>query len=190
MTLKLAAGPGLGLLLFILLGPGVRNGPVLMSPGVNGVTDGEPRIHRGDTVTIGSMFGCLDSPGSVTITDIAPTGGIGLEVTGWAVRPNPYWKPPGADRPGPEGQIGVARTTLARLQLPSSRVVDAECGRNGEGFEFAAEVRKTTDGEAGASGWVVTYTSDGVTRTMSFPLAVRLCNDDKAWAKPCLALRV
>jgi hypothetical protein len=86
--------------------------------------------------------------------------------------------------------IGVARTPLARLRFPASRVVDVECGRNGEGFEFAVEVQKTIDGAAGASGWVVTYTSEGDTKQIEFPLAVRLCDEDKAWSRSCQALQV
>ncbi len=53
----------------------------------------------------------------------------------------------------------------------------------GEGLEFAAEVQKTTDGEAGAPGWVVTYTSGGETKRLEFPLATRLCSEDEAWVR-------
>lgn len=190
MTKKVSAGFGLGLGLLILAGCGFQDGPALVSPNANSVTESAPRIHRGDTVTIGSMFGCLDKSGSVTVTDISPVGGTGLEVTGWAVRPNPFWKPTPSGPPLADGQmIGVARTTLARLQFPTSRVVDVQCGSNGEGFEFAVEVQKTTNGEAGASGWVVTYTSGGDTKKLGFSLAIRLCNEE-GWAKSCQALKV
>jgi hypothetical protein len=64
--------------------------------------EGTARVHQGDTVTIGSMFACLDKPGSVTITNIAPVGGVGLKVTGWGIRPNPFWK-----EPSPAPPIGV-----------------------------------------------------------------------------------
>lgn len=36
-------------------------------------------------------------------------------------------------------------------------MVDAKCGNDGEGYEFAVQVLKTTSGPTGASGWVVTY---------------------------------
>ena len=190
VTKKVSVGISLGLVLLVFAGWGLQNGPAL-TMNANSVTEGMPGIHRGDTVTIGSMFSCLDEPGSVTVTDISPVAATGLTVTGWAIRPNPYWKRPPSTRPGDDAMmIGVARRTLAKLQFPTSRVVDVQCGKNGEGFEFAVEVQKTTDGPAGASGWVVTYTSDGDTKQIEFPLAVRLCREDKAWAKSCEALKV
>jgi hypothetical protein len=154
----------------------------------NAVTEGAARIHQGDTVTISSMFGCLSKSGSVTVTDIAPVNETGMKVTGWAVRPNPSWKAPDP-APPVGGQIGVARTTLAKLLCPDSRVLDVTCGKNGEGYEFAVQVQKTTSGEAGASGWVVTYTSDGKTRKLGYSIAVRLCNENSAEAEACTALR-
>jgi hypothetical protein len=193
VTKKVTAVIGLGLLLLLLLVPsrwGLKDGPDLTMT-ANSVTQGIPRIQEGDTVTIGSMFSCLDEPGSVTVTDISAVGATGLTVTGWAIRPNPYWKRPQSIRPGDDASmIGAARRTLTKLQFPTSPVVDVECGKNGEGFEFAVEVLKTTDGAAGASGWVITYTSDGDTKQIEFPLATRLCKEDKAWAKACQALKV
>lgn len=188
MTRTMGAALGIGGLLLTILVFG-SDGPTLTSPDMHSVVEGAPRIHQGDTVTIGSMFGCLDETGSVSVTDIVPIDDTGLEVTGWAVRPNPYWKPGPPNPAHVEGQIGVEPTTLAMLRFPASRVVDAACGKNGEGVEFAVQVRKTTSGEAGASGWIVTYTSDGKGKSLSFPLAVKLCNT-KAWSKSCEALRI
>jgi hypothetical protein len=37
---------------------------------------------------------------------------------------------------------------------------------------------------------VVTYVSNGETKKLGYPIAVRLCNEDKAWAKTCRALKV
>jgi hypothetical protein len=189
MTKKVPAVFGLGLLLAL---SGCRissDTPSLTSPGANSVTEGAARIQRGDTVTIGSMFGCLDKAGSVTVTDIAPVNDTGIKVTAWAVRPNPFWKAPDP-APPVGGQIGVARTSLARLRFPTSKVVDAKCGNDGEGYEFAVQVLKTTSGPAGASGWVVTYTSEGKTRKFGFTLAVRLCSQKVSWSKQCRALKV
>lgn len=189
MTKKVSIGIGIGigLVLLVLAGWSLQGGPAL-TMNANNVTQGVPRIQRGDTVTIGSMFSCLDQPGSVTVTDISPVGATGMRVTGWALRPNPYRQRPPSTRPGDDvTMIGVARRTLTRLQFPTSRVVDVQCGENGEGFELAVEVQKTTHGAAGASGWLVTYTSDGEPEQIEFPLAVRLCRQDKAWAKSCQA---
>jgi len=182
---------GLGLFL-ALTGCGGSNGPTLVSPGLHRVLQGAARVHRGDTVSIGSMFACLDKKGSVTLTGIAPLNGTGMKVTGWAARPNVSWKKPD---PAPPigGQIGVARATLARLLFPTSKVIDAQCknpARDGIGYEFAVQVEKTTNGEAGASGWVVTYTSDGKTKKIRYPFAVVLCNEKSADAKACRSLRV
>lgn len=190
MTKRRIAGAGLGLILLVLAGLALLDGPDL-TMNANSVTEGVPRIHQGDTVTIGSMFSCLDDAGSVTITDIAPVGATGLTVTGWAIRPNPFWQRPPSTRPGDDPMmVGAERRTLASLRFPASRVVDVQCGRNGEGFEFAVEVRKTADGPAGASGWTVTYTSGGRTKQIEFPHAVRLCTEKKAWARSCEALQV
>jgi len=189
MTNMVPTGLGLGLGLLLGASGCGSDGPRLTYPSANAVTEGAARVHQGDTVTIGSMFGCLNKSGSVTVTDIAPVHGTGMKVTGWAVRPNPSWKAPDPDPPV-GGQIGVARTTLAKLLFPNSRVLHATCGKNGEGYEFAVQVKKTTSGEAGASGWVVTYASDGQTKRLGYPIAVRLCNEESADAKACTALKV
>jgi hypothetical protein len=156
---------------------------------MRGVMESAPRIHQGDTVTIGSMFACLDERGSASVTDIVPVNAKGLEVTGWAVRPNPYWRPGPPSSAHSEGQIGVAPTTLAMLRFPAGRVVETTCGKHGEGVELAVQVRNTTSGEAGASGWVVRYTSDGKDKSLTFALTIKLCNA-QGWSRSCKALRV
>lgn len=161
-------------------------GPVLTSH-PNSVVEGAPRIHQGDTVTIGGMFACLDESGSVTVKTITAVNPTGLQVTEFGIRPNPSWK---RSPTTGMGQLGVSRKTLSELQFPTSRVVDVKCGKNGEGVEFGLEVRKITRGEAGLSAIRVTYTSGGETKTFTFPLAVRLCNEEVAWAKRCRALEV
>jgi len=169
------------------------NGPVLTSPGANVVTQGTARIHQGDTVTIGSMFGCLNKPGAITIDTIEPVHAVGLRVTGWGLRPNPFWKggPPSAPNPaGIGGQITVAKARLSRLGFTTGRTIDVKCGQHGEGYELAVQVEKTTAGEAGASGWVVTYKTGDETRKFGFPLAVKLCNEKVSWSKKCNALKV
>jgi len=191
MTRKVLAGLGLGLLL-ALIGCGGSDGPALISPGLHGVLEGAATVHRGDTVTVGSMFACLDKKGSVTVTGIAPINGTGMKVTGWAIRPNPFWKKPDP-APPVGGQVGVARMNLTRLLFPTSKVADTECknpAKDGIGYEFAVQVQKTTNGEAGASGWEVTYNSDGKTKRVVYPIAVVLCNENSADAKACRDLRV
>src|SRR3954447_2186079 len=144
-------------------------GPSLTSAGMASVTEGAARVHQGDTVTIGSMFACLDTSGSVKVLKVEPVAPVGLKVTGWAIRPNPFWegRPPPANPAHIRGQIGTARTTLARLAFPSSRTIDADaqCGKQGRGYEFAVQVEKTTAGEAGAHAWTATYRSGGETKT-------------------------
>jgi hypothetical protein len=184
------AGLGLGLFL-TACGPLGNDGPVLTSPNGGAVLEGTARIHQGDTVTIGSMFGCLDKPGSITIDIIVPVHATGLQVTGWALRPNPFWKHPSSPNPaGIGGQITVARAPLSRLGFTADKHVDVKCGKHGEGYEFAVQVEKTTAGEAGASGWVVAYTTDGKTKLFGFPIAVKLCNEKVSWSKACRALKV
>ena len=167
------------------------NGPVLTSPGANVVTQGTARIHQGDTVTIGSMFGCLNKPGAITIDTIEPVHAVGLRVTGWGLRPNPLWKFPGSPDPSDVGgQLGIERTPLRRIGFNAGHVLEVPCGHHGEGYELAVQVEKTTTGEAGASGWMVTYRTEGKTKTFVFPIAVKLCNEKVSWSKKCRALEV
>ena len=80
-------------LLLVLTGCS-SDGPSLTYGHMSQVTEGEPRVHQGDTVSIGSMFACLDKAGTVTVTNISPINATGMKVTGWAVRPNPFWIAP------------------------------------------------------------------------------------------------
>lgn len=192
MTTSRVVVAGLGATLLLgAAGCGVT-GPRLTSP-PGAVSEGQPRVHLGDTVTIGSMFGCLDRAGTVTVTDIAAVDPIGLRVTGWGLRPNPFWEgappsPPNLTNIG--GQITVVHEPLSRLGFTADYPVDAKCGDHGEGYEFAVQVEKTTAGEAGASGWVVTYKTGDETRKFGFALAVVLCNERDTRAKKCDALKV
>lgn len=187
-TKRGVAGLGFGLLL-ALTGCGSDGPRLTTSSPQNGVTEGTARVHKGDTVTIGAMVGCLTKSGSVTITDIAPVNPVGLKVTGWAMRPNIYWKKPD---PAPPigGQIMTPHTTLAHLRFPTGRVVDVQCGKKGEGYEFAVQVRKTTNGPAGASGWIITYRTGDETRRFGFMLKVKLCTEEVSWSKQCNKLKV
>jgi hypothetical protein len=180
---------GLGLSLLTLTACGSGNGPALTAPFAPAI-QGAARVHDGDTVTIGSMVGCLNKSGSITVDNITPVHPTGLTVTGWAIRPNPFWKAPPPNPAHIGGQIIVARAPLSRLAFPSGHQVNVQCGKNGQGFEFAVQVRKTITGPAGASGWVVTYTSDGKTKKFGFPIAVRLCDQNTAASKACTALKV
>ena len=173
----------------IVSGCGGSDGPSLTYPSANVVTEGADRVHQGDTVTIGSMFGCLNKPGRVTVLSVTPVKPVGLKVRGFGVRPNPFWK----HTPGAGGQIMVARSTLAALNFSADRSVTVECNRGGQegaGYEFAVEVEKTASGEAGASGWIVTYKTGDDTRKLGYPIRVRLCNENSSDAAKCQALKV
>ena len=166
---------------------GSPSGPTLLT-GPNGVSEGAARIHQGDTVTIGGMMACLSETGWVKVDSVTAGSATGLQVTGFGIRPNPAWiSSPTTGR----GELGVSRHALAQLKFPTSRVVNTRCEKgSAKAVEFGVEVRKTTSGEAGVSSFRFTYTSGGDTKTLTFPFAVRLCNEDKAWAKKCKALKV
>ena len=167
------------------------NGPVLATPNGRVVTKVAVRIHHGDTVSIGSMVVCLNKPGSITIEKVQAVHAIGLRVTGWGLRPNPLWKFPGSPDPSDVGgQLGIERTPLRRIGFNAGDVLEVPCGKHGEGYELAVQVGKTTTGEAGASGWMVTYRTEGKTKTFVFPIAVKLCNEKVSWSKKCRALEV
>lgn len=156
-------------------------GPTLTADSAqNGATEGAPRVHQGDTVSIGSMFACLSAAGSVTVTQVTPVDPVGLKVTGFAMLP----------RPDGRQWLGVEPKTLSALNLPTGRTLNATCDNHGRGYEFVVQVEKTTRGEAGAAGWLVTYSSEGHTKQYGFALAVRLCNENVAWARSCTALKV
>jgi hypothetical protein len=145
------------------------------------VTEGAARVHQGDTVSIGSMVACLNKSGSVKVLSIAPVHPVGLKVTGWTIRPNNG------------GQIGTARASLSELGIPHIRTVGprAKCVDNtGQGEEFIVQVVKTTTGEAGAHAWKAIYVSDGQTKTFTWTLTVKLCNENWADSKACTALKV
>ena len=179
-----------GLLVIVVCVIGT-NGPLLASPHRRAVTEVAAGIHRGDTVSIGSMVGCLNKPGSITIEKVDAVHAIGLRVTGWGLRPNPFWEFRSSPAPSDVGrQLRIEKTPLRRLGFFAPHVLVQPCGKHGAGYELAVQVEKTTRGEAGASGWAVTYTTEGKTKTFVFPIAVRLCNEKVAWAKQCRALKV
>jgi len=160
---------------------GAEGVTTLTSPGMGAVTEGAARVHKGDTLTIGSMFACLSKAGSVKVLKMAPVDPVGLRVTGWAIRPNS-----GSD-------TGTPRATLKDLGFPHGDRIgpNAICKPgSGHGVEFAVQVEKTTSREAGARAWRATYESGGQTKTFTWTLAVRLCNENSADAKPCIALKV
>jgi hypothetical protein len=144
-----------------------------------------PRVHLGDRMSIGTEGTiCLDRPGTVELTGVTPVRPQGLRVTGFAVRPNQYWKPTG----GVHEFLGEQRAPLRKLGF-ASRTVDAACDRKtGAGYELAFRVLKTGPGEAAAAGLTLTYTADGHTGTLAIPFAVRLCPEKSASAKACNSL--
>lgn len=160
------------------------SGPDLILPPSISIV-GEGKVHQGDTVTVGSMFTCLTKSGSVTIESVEPVKPTGLKATGWAIRPNPSW--PGHESPTTgRGQVSIQRKPLSALQFSSSHTTDLECDDDtGKGVEIAVQLKKITSGEATASGFRVTYTSDGDTKSVLYPLGARLCNEDTADARPC-----
>lgn len=174
----------LALIGWLIFQPFGGSGPKLVPTKYGGIV-GLHSVHQGDTVTIGSMVTCLDESGSVTVDDVTAVAPVGAEVTGWAIRPNPVWKPsPTTDSALVDGPW--SRKTLTALQFPTSHVVDVTCDeKTGRAVEFAVEMKKTTSAEAGVHAFRVTYTSDGNTMTYTFPLAARLCNEDNADAPAC-----
>jgi hypothetical protein len=122
---------------------------------------------------------------------VEPVHAIGLRVTDWGLRPNPFWEFPNSrDSLDAGGELGIEKTSLRRIGFMAGVVLETPCGKHGDGYELGVQVEKTTTGEAGASGWVVTYRTEGETKTFVFPIAVRLCNEKVSWSKQCEALKV
>jgi hypothetical protein len=182
------AGPVLLLLLGVVvsavIGLDLSRGPSLVFPGPTyAASVGVARAHLGDEWSIGMESTiCLDKPGKVELTGVAPVSPQGLRVIGFAVRPNQSWKPT-QGRPGVF--LGEVRAPLRDFGFVS-RTVDVACEHNTpKGYELAVRVLKTTSGPARAWGWVVSYREPGRTGTLGIPFGLLLCPAQSADAPRC-----
>ena len=100
------------------------------------------------------MFGCLNKSESVTVTDIAPVRGAGMKVTGWAVRP-----PTRAGRHQIRLLLSAGRSgwrgppSWRDLLSPPAGCCTPRAASKGKVSRARSRSKKTTSGEAGASGW-------------------------------------
>jgi len=149
--------------------------------------EGFPRIHQGDTVSIGLQVLCLNKTGSITIKSVTADNASGMQLTGWAMRPNPFWKPPKIPL---GGLLSLRKAPLDQLGYTQRKTIDEKCAKNGEGYEIAIQAVKTTDGPAGASSFTVTYDTDGHTKHYTVNLAVFLCTENTSSSKACHTLKL
>ena len=158
-------------------------GPRLADGTPNPSLNGLPSVSAKSHVLVGSMFLCLTKPGRAVITSIRPVGATGrIEVTGFAVRPNPLLR---------GGQmIGSAYGTLRSNGLSSGRTIDTPCGpaNSGHGYELVIELAMPTGTEAAASAFQIDYTVVGRPGTLVFPLGTVLCSAPSMSDQPCKRL--
>lgn len=145
------------------------------------VLEGFGRVEPDVPLSMGSIILCLDRPGDVTITDVAPLHPVGtITVQTFAVRPSPFMRtPPGlalGDDIGPLGKFG----------FHGNHVVPIVCdSRKGAGYELGLQITKPTRRPAAAAGWIVTYTSHGKLYHVQVPPEVKLCSEESADEGAC-----
>jgi hypothetical protein len=164
----------IALLVSVLVGLNLSRQPSLIFPGgINSGRVGVPRAHLGDRWSIGmESTMCLDMPGKVELTGVAPMRPNGLRVIDFAVRPNQNWRP---TQGTPGAFLGEVRAPLLHFGF-TRRTVDVTCApKIGRGYELAVRVLKTTSGRASASGWVVSYQGAWHSGTLDIPFGLVLC---------------
>ena len=121
-----------------------------------------------NTFVVGSMPVCPDG-GPVTVTGVSTYGGDDIEVTGYALRRNPFLTQ--------ENMIGEAHGTLEDngLERAEDLVLDDECGKTGTGdiYELLVEL-KAADTDQAAEGYVVAWGED---RDLEVPYGLTVCVD-------------
>ncbi|MEP6813947.1 MAG: hypothetical protein ABI873_00175 [Marmoricola sp.] len=141
---------------------------------VNHTSLGVGNVASGQTVSIGSMPLCLSRAGRVRVTAVRPVDPVGpLRVTGFAVRPNPYWL--GHESGGT--MLGDKIGPLTANGFGHSHIVDVACGKGdtGAGYELGLQLWRPGRAPVAASGFRVEYESAGHRARVILPNGVVLC---------------
>ncbi len=114
------------------------------------------------------MVVCLDRPGAVRVTKVQALGGD-LEVTGFALRPNPAGT--GAS------MLGSSVDTFVSEGLdPGAATVTAVCGSApAAGDELIVRLHSDGTATTKAEGLSVTYVSDGTSGQLAIPVGLVMC---------------
>jgi hypothetical protein len=150
--------------------------PPLVSAGVAATRPGQPVIW-------GSMMLCVSKAGTARITSVQPVKPIGgLEVDDFSVRPNPLLHN--------SSLIADARGSLKQNDFVGSRAVTTSCGspRSGKAVELAVQASRPTDADAASESWLINYTIDGQSKSLTYPMAVRICGERSPTAPACRKL--
>lgn len=126
-----------------------------------------PRVSVGAPITTEGFMVCLDAPGSAELTAVVPVGASGLEVTDFAVRPNPYTR---------GGELADMYGSLpAKYFVPGHRTVDRPCGKPGDSTDIGIEVVRTGDAVGRATSFRIEYRSGTSSRHLDLPYELVLC---------------
>lgn len=117
---------------------------------------------------VGSMPVCPKG-GQVTVTGVSTYGGDDIEVTGYALRRNPFL----TEQP----MLGEAHGTLEDndLERADDLVLDDECGKEGTGdiYELVVEL-KAAETDQAAEGYLISWGDD---KDLKMPYGLTVCVD-------------
>jgi hypothetical protein len=158
-------------LLLVACSDGENGGGALRISGSGKLNDGVAlafEVPAHSTFVVGSMPVCPDG-GPVTVTGVSTYGGDDIEVTGYALRRNPFLTQ--------EMMLGEAHGTLEDngLERAEDLVLDDQCGEAGTGdlYELVVEL-KAADTDQAAEGYLVAWGDD---RGLKVPYALTVCVD-------------
>jgi hypothetical protein len=162
------------LALMVVLGAcieGGEGGGVLRIGGSGELNEGVAlgfKVPAHGTFVVGSMPVCPDG-GPVTVTGVSTYGGDDIEVTGYALRRNPFLVE--------EMMLGEALGALEDndLERAEDLVLDDECGGpdTGDTYELVVEL-KAAETDQAAEGYVVSWGDD---RNLEVPYGLTICVD-------------
>lgn len=126
------------------------------------------KVPAHNTFLVGSMPVCPDG-GPVTVTGVSTYGGDDIEVTGYALRRNPFLTQ--------EMMLGEAHGTLEDndLERAADLVLDDQCGEDGTGdiYELVVEL-KAADTDQAAEGYLISWGDD---KDLKMPYGLTVCVD-------------
>lgn len=133
----------------------------------------------GQKFSFGGLVVCLTRPGQVRVDAVTARDAIGgLQVTDFALRPNPVLR----------HRVGLrdSRRPLDATGFRGDHIASLRCSRRTQrGEELGLEVSKSSEGNARSTGWVLHYRWHGKPKRLTIPMRLVLCADPDVEAKGC-----
>ena len=134
----------------------------------SGTTLERSDLPTGTEISYGSIIVCLDRPGEIEVTDVAPLDPKNIRVDEYGLRPSPYWR----HKPG----LGDAVGDLRSVHFSSGHTTTYVCNpKTGRASELGVVVQSEASGPASLSGFKITYRSGDRQGTLDYPLGIVLC---------------